>query len=119
MISDREVRRRETRANLWTRVFVVVVLAFLIGNSALTGYLAVRDSERIQQNKRIQQTIRDCVSPTGRCYQDNQKQRAQTVRAINRHSVLAAACAVVVPPTDPVEARVEGIADCIREQLGR
>lgn len=111
--------KREVRAAFWTRLFAVVVFAFLVFNSAAVTFLNVQDSERIQQNRRIQQTIRDCVTPDGECYRDNQRQRATTVREINHHSVLAAACAVVVRVDDPVEARVEAIAECIREQLDR
>ena len=119
MISSREVADRERRATLWSRVFVVVVLLFMLGNTAAVTLLAVQDNRRIQQNKNIQKIIRDCVEPGRPCYEDNRQQRAKTVRDINRHSILAAACAVVIPLDEPVDARAEAIAACIRDQLDR
>jgi sensor histidine kinase regulating citrate/malate metabolism len=116
-VTEAAQARRVTRATFWTRLFVLVVVVYMVATTATQTILALQDSERIRQNRAIQATIRDCVTPTGKCYRANQRQREQTVNDINRYSVLAAACAVVTPLDAPPAAREKAITTCIKDRL--
>lgn len=117
MISNVEQARREVRASFWSRVFVAYMVTMV--TAVLFGllYLNVRDGERIEQNREIQGVIRDCVTPTGACYRDNEAKRKRTVAEINRYSVLAAACALAAPLDAPTAERERLITLCIVDRL--
>lgn len=119
------------RAELMSRIFVVLVLTIGGLSLAVTTFLAFEDHHRIKQNQAIQlfikqqsiqngqtaHAIEDCTQPGGDCYQRSQRQTAGAVADINRVVILAAACASGLPPGMSVDNRQARISSCVINRL--
>lgn len=122
---------RVARSEFVNRLFVIVLLVFVVLSLGIQTVLAVQDSRRIEQNDEIQQfikdqaiengalsrTVRDCVTPGGECFERGQEQTADAVGDINRVAVIAAACATSLPEGISQQRRVFLTQSCVIQRL--
>lgn len=102
-------------------IMAAVVAIFLAGlyyqtsksNDVLGGTKAARKAQ-ISLSKEI----KDCVEPTGKCYQDGQARTAKAIGSINEASALAAACAPNYVSL-PLPQRITAIERCIVAHLSK
>ena len=97
--ADATLEKKVVRAELFTRLLVValILLLFMSTVSAVVStFLAVQDHARIEQNKKIQEfikdqaiqngqisaIIRDCVQATGKCYQEQRANARNNIVSI-------------------------------------
>lgn len=111
-VSVQEQARRERRAELWTRIFVVAVLVWMVGSSGLLVSLALNNRETLQR-------VKGCTTPGQACYERGRRQTGAAVTSINEVSVLAAACAADLPPGLTQQKRTALVIECVQEQLPR
>jgi hypothetical protein len=96
--------KRVVRADLATRVFVVVMVAMFATTAwgvVLIRHQQVQNLSTLQsarqaavEAKRTADTIASCTTPGQPCFERAQRQTGQAVASINRVVILAAACAV-------------------------
>lgn len=129
--ADRDQARRVARATLATRAFVLFIGVALTAVLVAQTVLAVQDHRRIEQNKVIQQFIKDqaiqngavgkqirsCTDPAGECYKRGQQQTATAVADIGNANLLIVVCALAEPKDTPVDVMVAEVSACVRAQL--
>lgn len=81
-------------------------------HSTLVNTAAAASDARVTAN-----AVRSCVTPGMPCFDRAQRRTAGAVANINRVVILAAACAVGVPPTLSVADRQSAIQTCVIERL--
>lgn len=93
--------RREVRADLATRAFVVFVLVSVVCTLTLLTALTLQNFQRGKDNrdtlvalKAQSGLITSCTTPGGACYERGQQQTGDAVSNINRVIIAAASCAV-------------------------
>lgn len=104
------MQRKIARAELSRRAFIVTiaVLATSVVAALLALTLAIRQAQTdgTPTGKRIvalQETISDCVDPTGECYQRSQKRQAGVVATLNLGALYAIYCVDRNPQADIAE----------------
>lgn len=112
---------------VYNRAFIILVLIALLLLAAITTNLQLRSvandiqedtNARValaEQNNKILNTLKDCTTPQGKCYQRSNDRTGSVVGTINQVSVFAAYCASVEPP--PVN--VQAVEQCVKSQLER
>jgi hypothetical protein len=95
---------RVIRAEIVTRVFIVLVAAllavtaygvFLIRHQQVQSVSTLSSAKQASHDAaETAKVIKSCVDPDGRCYQRGQRRTADAVANINRVVILASACAV-------------------------
>jgi hypothetical protein len=119
--------KRVVRADLATRVFVVVMVAMFATTAwgvVLIRHQQVQNLSTLQsarqaaiEAKRTADTIASCTTPGQPCYERAQKQTGQAVANINRVVILAAACAVgKTGTTAQIETQIQA---CVIDGLAR
>jgi hypothetical protein len=93
-MSTEQQARKIARADLVTRLFILVVLVSVVSGVALMTVLSVQSAHRGRENHQLLQTVQSCTTPGQPCFHEAQKRTAGAVASINRVVILAAACAV-------------------------
>lgn len=90
----------------------VVVVAQIRGTQVTNTVKTDKSAETLA-------VIKDCTSPSGKCYKRGQDQTAQVLSDVSRIIILAAACAVDVTPAQSVADRQASITNCLTERIAR
>lgn len=114
---DRDLRRRVARAELSRRAFIVglvFVTACVVGALlALTVAIRQTQTDGTPTGRRIvalQETITDCVTPTGECYKRAQKRTGDAIATLNLATLYAVYCVDRNPHAD-----IPSIQACVRD----
>ena len=132
-LNDHDLHRKTALASLATRTFIVfvgVALTLLLGTTAVIvsqirhqqvqsrGTLV--SANTAARNAQITaDAIHSCVTPGLPCFQRAQRRTADAVSNINRVVILAAACAVDLPPDLSIVQRQTQIQSCVISGLSR
>lgn len=105
---------------------VGLVLAALLSVPVLTAQIRTTQLEGTPTGKKLvaaSERILDCTEagsetePAGDCYRRSQEQTAAILTSAQRIVILSAACAVDVDATQPIQARIQQITDCVTRRL--
>lgn len=112
--------RRASRAEFMTRLFVIVLVALLVG--AMVTIVRIRASQVDNTNKNDARDealalVKDCVQVGGKCYQRGQRNTAAILNSAQRIIILSAACSADVAPDQNVDQRIAAITTCVVDRL--
>lgn len=116
---ERDERRRRV-IGLVIGVLIGVLVAGLATVPVLLGQIRSTQLEGTPTGKKLlasAETIEDCTTPGGKCYERGQRQTAQILSSAQRIILLSAACSVDLDPAQPVDRRVRDITDCVTKRL--
>lgn len=114
--------KKEARAELVTRLFILVLLALLA--AAVVTIFQVRSTqlEGTPLGKQLASSanrILDCTDSAGDCYQRGQKRTASAVQQIAAGNILAVVCALQVPNGTPLDRAIDQVTACVAERLSK
>lgn len=122
-VSDHDLARRAARADLATRLFVIVLLALLFGAGVKIYQIRNTQLEGTPTGKKLVASadrILDCTEPTGgedSCYQRSQRATAEAVGQIGAANILAVVCALQVANGTPLDEALDQVTRCVSAKL--
>jgi hypothetical protein len=119
-VSTQMQAKRVARAELATRLFVLVLLAVLVAQAVTIYQIRNTQLEGTPIGQKLVASadrILDCTDPKGECYEQSQRRTAQVLASVQRIIVLAAACAADVVASDSVDGRESEITACVTKRL--